>query len=133
MSYLGLIGVLYFWRPEIVPSTLPRERLGPAMGAGLRYVAMSPNIPKVLLRAFLFGLTAVAVLALLPLVALHLVQGGPLVYGGLLGAFGVGAIGGAFLGGRLRDVLSSEWIARLAFAGFAVCAAVLALSAARLG
>ena len=27
MSYAGLIGVLYFWRPEIVPSTLPRERL----------------------------------------------------------------------------------------------------------
>ena len=32
------------------------------------------------------------------------------------------------IGGRLRDVLSSEWIARLAFAGFAVCAAVLGLS-----
>ena len=64
-----------------------------------------------------------AVLALLPLVARHLVQGGPLVYGVLLGAFGVGAIGGAFIGGRLRERLSSEWIARLAFAGFAVCAA----------
>ena len=50
----------------------------------------------------LFGLTSVAVLALLPLVARHLVQGGPLVYGVLLGAFGVGAIGGAFLAGRLR-------------------------------
>ncbi len=128
LSYLGLIGVLYAWRPEIVPSSLPRERLGPAMGAGLRYVAMSPNITKVVLRAFLFGLTAVAVMALLPLVARHLVQGGPLVYGLLLGAFGVGAIGGAFIGGALRDQLSSEWIARLAFLGFAVCATVLALS-----
>ncbi len=73
------------------------------MGAGLRYVAMSPNILKVLLRSFLFGLTSVAVLALLPLVARHLVQGGPLVYGALLGAFGVGAVGGAFIGNRLRD------------------------------
>ena len=45
------------------------------MGAGLRYVAMSPNIAKVMLRAFLFGLTAVAVMALLPLVARHLVAG----------------------------------------------------------
>ncbi len=127
-SYLGLISVLLFWRTKIVPSTLPRERIGPAMGAGLRYVGMSPNITKVILRAFLFGLTAVAVMALLPLVALHLVQGGPLVYGGLLGAFGVGAIAGAFIGGRLRGVLSNEWIARLAFLGFAVCATVLALS-----
>jgi hypothetical protein len=30
----------------------------------VRYVAMSPNILKVLLRAFLFGLTSIAVLAL---------------------------------------------------------------------
>ena len=68
------------------------------MGAGLRYVAMSPNILKVILRGFLFGATSVAVMALLPLVARHLVAGGPLTYGALLGAFGVGAIGGAFLG-----------------------------------
>ncbi|MFO1142203.1 MAG: MFS transporter [Amaricoccus sp.] len=128
VSYFGLIGVLLWWRPEYPQSPLPRERLGPAMGAGLRYVAMSPNITKVVLRAFLFGLTAVVVMALLPLVARELVQGGPLTYGGLLGAFGVGAIGGAFIGGRLREVLSNEWIARLAFAGFAVCATVLALS-----
>ncbi len=125
LSYLGLMAVLFRWRPELTPNGLPRERLAPAMGAGLRYVAMSPNITKVVLRAFLFGLAAVAVMALLPLVARELVQGGPLTYGGLLGAFGIGAIGGAFIGGRLREVLSSEWIVRLAFLGFAICAAVL--------
>jgi MFS family permease len=127
-SYLALIGVLFFWRPTIAVSPLPRERLGPAMGAGLRYVALSPNILKVLVRSFLFGLTTISVLALLPLVARHLVQGGPLVYGALLGAFGVGAVGGAFVGNRLRETLTSEAIARLAFAGFAFCGAVLALS-----
>lgn len=126
-SYVGLIGVLFFWRPQVAPSRLPREKLGAAMGAGLRYVAMSPNILKVILRSFLFGFSSVAVLALLPLVARELVQGGPLLYGGLLGAFGVGAIGGAFLGGRLQAVLSSEWIVRFAFVGFAICSAVLAL------
>jgi MFS family permease len=128
LSYLGLIGVLYFWRPEVVASSLPRERLGPAMGAGLRYVAMSPNIAKVVLRAFLFGLSAIAVMALLPLVARTLIAGGPLVYGALLGAFGVGAIGGAVVGGRLRHRLSNEAIARLAFAGFAAGSAVVGLS-----
>lgn len=128
LSYVALIAVLVGWRPVLPERALPRERIGAAMGAGLRYVAMSPNILKVLLRAFLFGLTSIAVLALLPLVARHLVQGGPLVYGALLGAFGVGAVGGAFLQGRLRDRLSSETIVRLAFAGFAVCAVGLALS-----
>lgn len=128
MSYVALIAVLTRWRPELPERALPRERLGAAMGAGLRYVAMSPNILKVLLRAFLFGLTSIAVLALLPLVARHLVQGGPIVYGALLGAFGIGAIGGAFLQGRLRERLTSETIVRLAFAGFAVCAFGLAVS-----
>ncbi|HRO12369.1 MFS transporter [Amaricoccus sp.] len=128
LSYIGLIGVLYAWRPDLPPRTLPRERLASAMAAGLRYVAMSPTILKVVLRAFLFGLTAVSVTALLPLVARNMEQGGPLVYGGLLGAFGVGAIGGAFIGGRLRYLLSSEWIVRLGFVGFAVCATVLALA-----
>ena len=126
-SYFGLILVLTRWKPVIPVSMLPRESFGQAMGAGLRYVAMSPNILKVILRAFLFGATSVAVMALLPLVARHMVAGGPLTYGALLGVFGVGAIGGAFLGARLRERLSSEWIVRLAFAGFAACAALLAL------
>ena len=126
-SYLGLIFVLLRWRPSIPVSTLPREDLGAAMGAGLRYVAMSPNILKVILRAFLFGATSVAVMALLPLVARHMVAGGPLTYGMLLGVFGVGAIGGAFLGTRLSGRMSSELIVRLAFAGFAACAALLAI------
>ena len=100
LSYLALIGVLRLLAPDDpAEHAAARARSARAMGAGLRYVAMSPNIGKVILRAFLFGLTSVAVLALLPLVARHLVQGGPLVYGVLLGTFGVGAVGGAFIGG----------------------------------
>ena len=60
MSYLGADRRALPLAPRIVPSALlPRERLGSAMGAGLRYVAMSPNILKVILRAFLFGLTSI--------------------------------------------------------------------------
>lgn len=126
-SYLGLVFVLLRWRPAVPVSALPREDFGRAMGAGLRYVAMSPSILKVILRSFLFGASTISVMALLPLVARHLVTGGPLTYGVLLGVFGIGAIGGAFLSTRLRARLSSEWIVRLAFAGFAVGAALLAL------
>lgn len=128
VSYLALIFVLLRWNPAPRELTLPREALGPAMGAGLRYVAMSPNLGKVMLRAFLFGLTSVSVLALLPLVAQQLVQGGPLTYGALLGGFGIGALGGAFLAGRLRSLLSSEAIVRCAFAGFALSALIAAKS-----
>ncbi|WP_407865308.1 MFS transporter [Phyllobacterium phragmitis] len=128
MSYFAIIFALARWRPSIAPSTLPRETLGRAIGAGLRYVAMSPNIGKVVFRGFFFGLAASAVLALLPFVARDLVGGGPLVYGVMLGSFGVGAIGGALLSGRMREVLSSEGVARWAFLGFAVSAGIIGFS-----
>ncbi|MCJ7997214.1 MFS transporter [Rhizobium cremeum] len=132
LSYFALIFVLFRWRPDIPKSTLPREELGRAIAAGLRYVAMSPNLGKVLFRGFVFGLTAVAILALLPIVARDLVAGGPLTYGLLLGAFGAGAIGGAFSSARLREILSSEDIVRCAFAGFALSAAVIGASSSAL-
>ncbi len=128
VSYFALIFVLLRWRPREIVRALPRESLGMAMAAGLRYVAMSPNLGKVLLRAFVFGAASIASQALLPLVARDLVSGGPLTYGALLGAFGIGAIGGAFAAGRLRARLSSEGVVRGAFLGFAACATVLGLS-----
>ena len=42
--------MLFRWKLETPASNLPREPLGLAISAGLRYVAMSPNIEKVLLR-----------------------------------------------------------------------------------
>ncbi|CAN7149378.1 MFS transporter [Pararhizobium sp. LjRoot235] len=128
LSYFALLFALIRWRREVTLSTLPRESMGRAISAGLRYVAMSPNIGKVLFRGFVFGLSASAILALLPLVARDLVAGGPLTYGIMLGAFGLGAIAGALLSARLREDLSSEWIVRIAFAGFAVSALITASS-----
>ena len=120
VSYIGLIAVLARWRPERVAVPLPREKLGVAMAAGVRYVAMSPNIRVVLVRAALFGFAASALTALMPLVARALVSGGPLTYGILLGAFGAGAVAGALSSGHLRRHLSTERIVRSA--SFAVAA-----------
>ncbi|MEO5323408.1 MFS transporter [Mesorhizobium sp. CC13] len=128
LSYFALIFVLFRWRPDYPGSTLPRETLGQAMGAGLRYIAMSPNIGKVLLRSFTFGFTAVVIQALLPLVARDLVAGGPLTYGIMLGAFGIGAVGGALISGRIRRSMSSEAIVRSAFIGFALSSWIAAWS-----
>ena len=128
VSYIGLIAVLFRWKPTLPEQTLPRESLGAAMGAGLRYVAMSPNIAKVLVRGSAFGFSAGAVLALLPLVARDVVKGDALTYGIMLGAFGIGAVGGALISVRLRQLLSSETMVRLAFAGFALCAFNAAIS-----
>lgn len=125
LSYLPLLGALLRWRPVIAPRTAPPEAFLPAMAAGLRYVALSPNLMRVILRGALFGFAAVAVLALLPLVAKSHPEGGSMLFGGLLGCFGVGAIFGAVLNPRIRARYDNENIVRLGFAGFALGAVVL--------
>lgn len=125
LSYLPLLGALFRWRPEIAPLRAPPEAFLPAMGAGLRYVALSPNLMKVMLRGALFGFAAVSVLALLPLVAKSHPEGGSLLFGGLLGCYGLGAIVGAVLNPRIRARFNNESVVRMAFAGFAVAAVIL--------
>ena len=128
VSYLALIAVLFRWRPTRVPRGLPPEAIADAMGAGVRYVAMSPAIRVVLLRSFFFGLASIALPALTPLVARDLVHGGPLTYGVLLGAFGIGAVAGALLSAHLRRILRVELLVRWSFAGYALSAVATALS-----
>jgi MFS family permease len=127
-SYIALLIVLARWKRPPRTAALPSETLGIAMAAGIRYVAMSPHIRTVLLRAAVFGFGASSILALLPLVAKHLVSGGPLTYGLLLGAFGVGAVTGALSASRLREKLSTEAIVRWAGCILALAAALVAVS-----
>ena len=127
-SYVGIITALWFWRPSTPQRRLPRERMGSAFSAGLRYVAMSPNLTKVIFRGFMFGLSAIAILALLPLIVRELLQGGAFVYGVLLGCFGMGAVCGALLNARLRARFQNERITQAAFLSFAVSCITLALS-----
>jgi MFS family permease len=128
ISYIGLIAVIWRWRPERVPSSLPREALRAAMGTGVRYVALSPNIVRILMRGFVFGMTTIVLLALLPLVARHLVAGDALTYGILLGAFGVGAVFGAGVSRPLRERVSNEVLVRSTFVAFAIVAVTTAIS-----
>ncbi len=128
LSYLPLITVLARWRPVRPHSALPRETLGLAVSAGIRYVAMSPAISTVLLRSAVFGIAASSVMALLPVVAKFQLGGGPLTYGLLLGAFGLGAVGGALGNARLRQVMSTEGIVRSATVAFAGATAIVGLT-----
>ncbi len=128
VSYFGLIFTLLFWKAPPRETTLPRESIGPALIAGVRYVAMSPNITRVLLRSFLFGFSSIVVLALLPVAAAALPGGGPEIYGVLLGAFGMGAVIGALLSARLQQTFKLETIVRGGFTGFAIAALIVAFS-----
>lgn len=128
VSYIALIVALARWKPQRAASTLPRESFGSALSVGLRYIAMSPNLLKVMCRSFIFGLAGVSLLALLPLVTRDLVAGGAFSYGIILGCFGAGAICGAVLNDRVRARWGNETIVRASFLVFALSVVALALS-----
>ena len=128
LSYLGLVAVLARWRPPQAERELPRERIGVAMSAGLRYALMSPPVLLVLGRALMFGFGASVASALMPLVARDLIGGGALTFGLLLGSFGAGAVAGALASTRLRGTATPETIVRAACLGFAAAAAATAFS-----
>ena len=127
-SYIPLLGALFFWKPDYVNNGLPRERLVAAMSDGLRYVLMSPHLLNIMTRAFMFGLGAISVLALLPIIAHEKLDGGALIYGTLLGSFGVGAIAAGIINSWVRRRFSSETIVAGSFVGYALSCLLLALS-----
>ncbi|MDS9466378.1 MFS transporter [Paracoccus sp. MBLB3053] len=127
-SYIPLLGALLRWHPQTPERLTTREPFVSAVGAGLRYVFLSPNLIRVLARGALFGFSAVAILALLPLVAKSHPEGGSLLFGLLLGCYGLGAIAGALFNPRIRERTNNENIVRLAFVGFAAAALTLALT-----
>jgi predicted MFS family arabinose efflux permease len=127
-TFLAVLGVLAWWHSTRAPDALPREHVGEAIRAGGRYIAASPALRVILIRAALFIFFASALWALLPLTArsvLHLGSGG---YGLLLGSVGIGAVGGAGLLPRLRARLSPDVMLTAGSIGMAAVTLVLAFA-----
>ncbi len=110
-TFLAVIVVVWRWRDArttTAASGLPREHVGEAMRASARYVANSPALRTILLRAAAFVLFASAIWALLPAVARSDLGLGSGAYGLLLGCVGIGAVTGATILPRLRERLSAD-------------------------
>jgi MFS family permease len=127
-SYVPLISVLLRWKKAATATPLPREAFARSLVDGIRYVSMSPNLMRLFTRGFMFGVSAVALPALLPLIARHTLGGGPVTYGVLLGGFGIGAVMGAMFNAPLRQRLPNEMIVRLAFLSFAISQLIIGMS-----
>ena len=102
------------------------ERLAPAMRAGVRFVRFSAPVRTVLLRGALFSVSASALWALLPVVALGRLGLSDSSFGLLMACVGSGAIGGAVLRPRLRRRLSFDRMIALASLGLAAGLVALA-------
>jgi MFS family permease len=107
LSFVPVLGAVARWHGGArSASAAAPEHVTEAIRAGARYIAASPALRVILLRAGLFMVFANSIWALLPLVArtqLHLGSGG---YGLLLGGVGIGAVAGAAALPRLRGRVS---------------------------
>ncbi|HEY6349119.1 MAG TPA: MFS transporter [Candidatus Angelobacter sp.] len=90
-SFLGVIVVIARWKRGSRKRTAPPETLTGATIAGVRYVRHSPATRTLIFRAGCVMFFASGLLALLPSLA-HSVKDSPVVYGSLLGCFGLGAV-----------------------------------------
>jgi MFS family permease len=113
-SFLGVILFLYRWKRPIEPRST--TRVWSAIGDGFSYVRQSELAKSVLLRTGTFSVAAVAVLALLPMIALPYGARG---YGLLLGCFGLGALLGALALPRLREKVTVDGVVGAAIVIFA--------------
>ncbi|MDM4761742.1 MFS transporter [Galbitalea sp. SE-J8] len=109
-SFVGVTGVLIWWKRPARRPALGREAFGPAAAAGLRYVRAAPGVRRILLRSALFVIPACVLWALLPSVADSELGFGSSGYGLLLGVLGAGAVLGVALMPTLRRRLSPSWV-----------------------
>jgi MFS family permease len=126
--YLPLLFAFLLWRRQLAPPRLPPERIVRAIISGTRYVLHAPPIRIVLLRALIFGLAGASITALTPLIARDQLHGDASVYGLLLGAFGLGAVGGAMLTSDVRERFRIEQAATLCTIATGAMVVVMGLS-----
>jgi predicted MFS family arabinose efflux permease len=113
LFYLPLLLAFFFWKKVHIPSRLPPERIDRAIVTGARYAMHSPPVRNILLRAAAFAGAGAAAAGLSPLVARDLLSGNAGSFGLLMGAGGIGAVGGAMLVARVRDHISPELAVRI--------------------
>jgi MFS family permease len=107
-SFLGVIFVIYLWKPAPREQSALPERMGSAIAAGMRFARHSPALRAVLVRTFAWMFPASALMALLPVVATSQLGLDATGYGILLASIGLGAVGGAVALPRLRARLSID-------------------------
>lgn len=106
VSYIGMIAVLWMWRPE-APRPVRQPMLA-SIRVGIAFCWGSVPIRKVLLRGLVFGFGAAGFQALMPAVAREQIHGAELDFGLMLGAFGIGSIVNAFWVSKARRRFGSE-------------------------
>jgi MFS family permease len=127
VSFVGVLVVLTRWRRTTPPAPGPREGVGEAVAAGVRFVRFMPEITAVLVRTAAFNFSGSALWALIPIVARQELGLESVGYGTLLAFFGMGTIGWTGVRERVEEKLSPEAIVTGATVLFSAVMVIVAL------
>lgn len=125
ISYLGIIAVLWRWKPGRRESV--RGRFWGVLIQGVHHSVTRERTRGLLIRALMFSLGASAIWALMPVLAIRL-DGGPDLLGVLFSCFGLGAMVGAALTVTLRRLLGAEKMLLVGMAAFLTSVTALGLT-----
>jgi MFS family permease len=127
-NLVAIAGLLWWREPRKSAESLPAERLTSAVRTGLRHAANNPHLRATLVRTVAIYPFASAYSALLPLIARHQMVQGPALYGILLCAISIGAIGGAFALKSLKHRLGPDRVVAVGTIGTAIALVLFGLA-----
>ena len=126
-SFVGIIVFLHRWKKPSERNLLPPEQVVGAIRTGLRYMRHSLHVRSLFVRDFAFTICASSVVSLLPLLIRNQTGTNSILFGILVGSFGIGGlISGLILVPRLQR-LSIEKRVIGATILYAIAMAVLSL------
>jgi MFS family permease/quinol monooxygenase YgiN len=127
LSFVGVIVFLHRWRKPSERKLLPPEQVIGAIRTGLRYMRHSLHVRALFVRDFSLTICGSALVSLLPLLARHEAGSNSILFGILMGAFGIGGmISGLIIVPRIKKI-SIEKRVTSATILYAIAMAVLSL------
>jgi MFS family permease len=127
LSFVGVIVFLHRWRKPPERKLLPPEQVIGAIRTGLRYMRHSLHVRALFVRDFSLTICGSALVSLLPLLARNEAGSNSILFGILVGAFGIGGmISGLIIVPRIKKI-SIEKRVTSATVLYAIAMAVISL------
>src|SRR5438309_11018264 len=127
LSFIGVIVFLHRWRKQPERKLLPPEQVIGAIRTGLRYMRHSLHVRALFVRDFSLTICGSALVSLLPLLARNEAGSNSILFGVLMGAFGIGGmISGLVIVPRIKKISIEKRVASATIL-YAVAMAVLSL------
>jgi MFS family permease/quinol monooxygenase YgiN len=105
LSFVGIIVFLHRWHKPSERRLLPPEQVIGAIRSGLQYMRHSVHVRALLVRDFATTICGSAVISLLPLLARNVAGSNSILFGILVGSFGMGGlITGLVIAPRLKNI-----------------------------